>query len=86
MLALSVGLSLRLRRLSLTRSSELKDEDYKMVKSSGETGYPVSQCDRMFVGGGLTRFLPVSAEMPKCSEIRVWRSRLVWPTYNELQR
>ena len=80
MLALSDGLSLRISRLSLTRSSELKEEEDKMVKSSGETGCPVSQrCDRMLVGG-LTRFLPVSAEIPKCSEIRVWRSRLVWPT------
>ena len=35
-----------------------------MVKSSGETGCPVSQCDRMIVGGGLTLFLPVSTEMP----------------------
>ena len=86
MLALSDGLSLRISRLSLTRSSELKEEEDKMVKSSGETGCPVSQrCERMLVGGGLTRFLPVSAEMPKCSEIRVWRSRVVWPTYNELQ-
>ena len=42
MLALSDGLSLQIRRLSLTRSSELKEED-KMVKSSGETGCPVSQ-------------------------------------------
>ena len=71
MLALSDGLSLRISRLSLTRSSELKEEEDKMVKSSGETGCPVSQwCDRMLVGG-LARFLPVSAEMPKCSDIRV---------------
>ena len=43
MLALSDGLSLRISRLSLTRSSELKEEEDKMVKSSGETGCPVSQ-------------------------------------------
>ena len=36
MLALSDGLSLRIRRLSLTRSSEMKEEEDKMVKSSGE--------------------------------------------------
>ena len=36
MLALSDALSLRIRRLSLTRSSELKGEEDKMVKSSGE--------------------------------------------------
>ena len=35
MLPLSDGLSLRIRRLSLTRSSELKGEEDKMVKSSG---------------------------------------------------
>ena len=43
MLALSDGLSLRIRRLSLMRSSELKEEQDKMVKSSGKTGCLVSQ-------------------------------------------
>ena len=80
MLALSDGMSLWIRRLSLTRSSELKGEEDKMEKSSGETGCPVSLWyDRMLVGEGLPRFLPVSAEMPKCSEINVRRSRLAWP-------
>ena len=41
MLALSDRLSFRIRRLSLTRSSELKEED-KMVKSSDKT---VLDCD-----------------------------------------
>ena len=53
MLVLSDGLCLRMRKLSLTRSSELKDEEDKIVKSSGETGCPI-------LGGGLTRFLPVT--------------------------
>ena len=33
------------------------DEVGNMVKSLGETGRPISQwCERMLVGGGLTRF------------------------------
>ena len=42
-------------------------------------------CDRMFIEEGLTRSLPVSNEIPKWSAIRVWMSRLVWPTYDALQ-
>ena len=34
----------------------------------------------MLVRVGLTRFFPVRAEIPKQSEIRVGRSRHVWPT------
>ena len=45
---------------------ELDDEVDNMVKSLGETGCPASQwCERMLVGGGLTRFFPVRAEIPK---------------------
>ena len=68
------GLSFLIKRLSLIRSSEveLDDEVDNIVKSLGETGCPVSQwCERMLVGGGLTRFFLVRAKMPKWSEIRV---------------
>ena len=43
MLALNDGLGLRIGRLSLTRRSDLKDEEDKMVNSLGETGCLVSQ-------------------------------------------
>ena len=85
---LRVGLSLWMSKLSLMRSSWVIDEEEweRMVKSSDVVGWPVSWwCDRMFGAEELTRSLPVRAEIPKWSAIYVWRSRLVWPTYDTLQ-
>ena len=66
---------------------ELDDEVDSIVKSMEETGCPVPQwCERMLVGGGLTRFFPVRAEMSKWSEIRMGRRRPVWPKYNDEHR
>ena len=86
-MVLREGLNLRIKRVSLLRSSKLLVEEDKTLKSCGETGYPVSlSCDKILVGAGLARFFPVMAEMPKWSEIRVCRRRQVWPIYNKLHR
>ena len=82
-MALSEGLNLRIKKVSLIRSSKLLVEKDKTLKSRRET---VLSCNKILVGAGLTHFFPVMAEMPKWSEIPVCRRRQVWPIYNKLHR
>ena len=67
-LALSEGFNLLISRLSHSKSSDSKVQEESILKSSRETGWPVVWWwERMLVGGGLVRLLPVSAEIPNSS-------------------
>ena len=82
------GLCLEIRRLSLTRSSSAEEQEERIVKSSKEAVWPLMlMCSKTLDNTGLLLFLPVKGEMPKCSDTRVCRWRVVWPKYvTEQQR
>ena len=80
------GLTLEIKRLSLTRSSEGEEQEERILTSSRDAVWPVSKrCAKILNGVTVASFLPVRAETPKSSEIRVCRWRAVWSTYNALQ-
>ena len=72
------GLSLEIKRLSLIKSSGVELQEERILKSSRDAEWPVSvRCDRTLDGEGLRLFLPVRAEIPKLSETRVCKWRVV---------
>ena len=87
MFSLSAGLSWEMSKLSRINSSslEVEREEDSIEKLSGEEKCPVSlQCWWILDSGAVLHFFPVKGETPKCSKIRVWKWRRVWPTYNAL--
>ena len=60
------GLTLEIRRLSLTRSSGGEEQGERISKSSRNAVWPVSErCAKILDGVAVARFLPVRAEIPK---------------------
>ena len=85
-LSFQEDLTLEIKRLSLTRSSEGEVQEEQILKSSRDAVWPVSErCAKILDGVAVARFLPARAETPKRSETRVCKWRAVWPTYNALQ-
>ena len=79
------GLTLEIKRLSLTRSSEGEEQEERILKLSRDAVWSVSErCAKILDGVEVTHFLPIKAETPKWSETRVCKWRAVWPTYNWL--
>ena len=60
------GLTLEIKRISLTRSSEGEEQEERTLKSSRDVVWPVSErCAKILDGVAVARFLPVRAETPK---------------------
>ena len=63
-------------------SRKKKGEWNHLVKYGGKYCGDVWECSLV---KGWHAFLPVRAQIPKWSEICVWRCWVVWPAYNSLQ-
>ena len=62
-----------MRRLSLSRSSDLKGDEVRMLKSEEKIGWPVNQhWKRTLERQETERSLPVKGNNAVCSKIRVW--------------
>ena len=62
-MALSEVLNLRIKRVSLIRSSKLLVEEDKTLQSCGEPGCPVSlSCNKILVGGRVNALLQIGIE------------------------
>ena len=72
-MALSDGWNLEISRLSLNKSSKVEEQEVRIEKSSGSIAWPEDWWwDRMLEKEGFERGLPVQAEIPICSEMRVY--------------
>ena len=60
------GLTLEIRRFSLTRSLEGNEQVKRSLKSSRDAVWPISErCGKMLDGVAVARCLPVKTETPK---------------------
>ena len=60
------GLTLEIKRLSLTRSSEGEEQEERILKLSRDAVWSVlERCAKILDGVEVTHFLPIKAETPK---------------------